>query len=59
MNESILFSSDWHMSLKTEGILRNPEIIEVGRAICKRIKKLQEEGIKVTVVLGGDIWQRY
>ena len=51
----VIFSSDWHLGLRTNEIDRTDEIISVGKQVVKHCKKVKEDH-KVVLVLGGDIF---
>lgn len=52
----IVFTSDWHLGLKTEEIDRTDEIISIVRNIIRHCVQLQEEGHDVYLILGGDLF---
>jgi DNA repair exonuclease SbcCD nuclease subunit len=52
----IVFSSDWHIGLRTDDIDRTDEIINIGKDIVKHCVGLQKEGYEVMLVLGGDLF---
>lgn len=55
----ILFISDIHIGLNTDGIDRTNEIIGVIKTgIVRRAKKLKKEGHNIAVVFGGDIFHK-
>lgn len=55
-NLKVVFSSDWHLGLKTEEIDRTDEIIEIGKDIVNHCISLMEEDHRVILVFGGDMF---
>jgi exonuclease SbcD len=52
----IVWSSDWHLGLKTDEIDRTDEIFNVGKDIIDKAIEYKEEGHDTILVLGGDIF---
>lgn len=52
----IIFSSDWHIGLKTDEIDRTEEIIKIGKQIISHCVKKKKLGFDVLLILGGDLF---
>lgn len=52
----VVWSSDWHLGLKTDDIDRTEEIVEIGKDVVKRAASYQEKGFETILVLGGDLF---
>lgn len=52
----IVFSSDWHLGLKTNDIDRTDEIYGIAIQLIDHCKKLIDDGDEVYLILGGDIF---
>lgn len=52
----IVFSSDWHLGLKTDEIDRTSEIIGIVLDVVEHCRRLREQGHEVVLVVGGDIF---
>lgn len=55
-NLKVVWSSDFHLGLKTDEIDRTPEIYSIFVQIIKHCAALKKKGDKVILVLGGDIF---
>lgn len=56
MSLRIVFSSDFHIGLRTDEIDRTPEIIASVKKVIKHCIKLKQEGEPVLFVIGGDVF---
>ena len=56
MKLKIVFTSDFHIGLKTDEIDRVDEIIEIVSDTVRHCEDLMSQGFKVVLVLGGDIF---
>lgn len=56
MSHAFVFTSDWHLGLKTDGIDRRDEILDIAKTVIVKCAELEAVGHEVRLILGGDLF---